>query len=566
MVSWRPYVEGQDPWEFLGRVGRAVTGREVEVVPGAYPTASRVYPHRHMSRVTLPSAWLGREYDHCLRGALSHELLHVMHTDPDALDGISWAVYQVANGLEDARLETQCETTWPGLVHPVRLLTRGLLSVREALFFLNRRKRMAYDVATAKVQEVSLALYLLLTRYESSRVERVVNEVATAIAREVLHLAEDALLACDTAEVVEIAKKIVDELERAAQRAAENLNTPAARAYVQRFTEQLKEATRLTVEEVFVRLSLGSRPQRWAPPFYLGGGGIPFYPKDWEWDAEAPPLLPIPDRSTLVRWLMDSDPHHEIEQVLTRQHMGKLATDPADLMRAATGQSQRVFSKSLRTRRLILHSVLGNTEFVFLVEAHEWYDSASQRLILTSVASLARLLSLCHSRFIVRTWTLTRPEEEVEDALTKRRFTRALDEYHVHLRTVKGFDDRWGKKEEATLATLPWQGFNNPFEGYKFGMTWNLQMDPPVGRKRVVMCFGDACRLNIAYLSELPYATAHLRRPNHLALYVHIGSEIPDFHPLAAALSSSFDGWVQPSTPHQAVSQVIRELVLLLAG
>jgi hypothetical protein len=177
---------------------------------------------------------------------------------------------------------------------------------------------------------------------------------------------------------------------------------------------------------------------------------------------------------------------------------------------------------------------------------------------------LARLLTFCHSQFVVRAWTLTRPKEEVEDPVTKRRDTRWANELYVHIATLKGPQDPWDPPTELELAALPRQGFNNPLEGYDRGLNWGLNLPAPGVRKRVVLCFGDARRLNLGD-RQLQYATSHLRKPKQKAVYVHVGSSIPFYESLAAELDAQFDGWVQARTVHEAVLRSLRELPILLA-
>jgi len=75
----------KDTWPFLRRVGSAVTGKELEVIPGGYPAVTRVYPKDYMSRVLIPSSFTLAGKEKLLNGSLAHELLHVFATDPEAM-------------------------------------------------------------------------------------------------------------------------------------------------------------------------------------------------------------------------------------------------------------------------------------------------------------------------------------------------------------------------------------------------------------------------------------------------------------------------------------------------
>lgn len=557
---WRPFLDGPEGWEFMSQVGAAVTGREVHVHPGGTPMAARVFPHRHFSHVYLPSAWIRSGRERQLRGALAHELLHVMASDPDPLEGISWAIFLLSNALEDSRLEEQMQAGWPGLVRPVKALTR------EVLDFRTRQRQLAHSSDSLKLYEIGAALYLLLSRVDGNLIERTVSTMAVATARELLPIASPALAAPNTQEVVAIAQRIIEELERAAQRAAAKLGTPQAYAYVSSLRTELQQALQKTVEEVLHRLTGGARPGRWHGPWYRGMGGYPFYPMAWDWPNDKVVPLAVPPLATLVRWLISADPLIDVTRIRDRELAGRLTPSSRTLVRAATGQDRRVFQRTVQERWMVLPYVLGLADFVLLIEAHQWYDDATWTLLISTATALARLLGFCQVPFVVRAWTATRPRVEVEDPKTKRRYEKDGDEFYLHVATIKAPEASWGKKEELRLATLPRQGFNQPLEGYEKALGWGLNFPARKGRTRVVLCLGDGRyeRLNV-YSGALEYATSLLRRPGHRAVYVHAGDPMPFYESQYGELTKHFDGLVQAGTLHAAVMRTLRTLLTLLA-
>lgn len=564
MERWRPFLEGAEPWEFLQKVASGITGLDVEILPGTMPRATHVHPKEYFSRIMLPSSWIKPGRERQLHGALGHELLHVLASDPAPFTGIKWAVFLIANALEDARIEHQLYPKWPGLVRPVREL------VKELLDFRKRQQALASSSQSAKIYEVGLALYLLLSGKEEKEVlGGTVPQMAIATAQELLHITSPALAAADTAEVVEIAQRIIDELEKAAERAAKKIGTTAAHQYSSSLRRELKEAMQKTVEEVLLSLArkalLG-----WPGLWYKGRGGYTFYPIKWEWDESESEKerssFATPPLQELLRWLVEADPLIELQWERPRELTGRLVPSSGVLVQAAIGRDRRVFQRRDWTRQLVLPYVLGLADFFIMMEAHSGHGLARWALVKGVVMALARLLAECQARFVVRAWTATWVEvkEEVFDPVTKQRRTRTKQEHYINIAHIKGPEKPWGKKEEALLASLPRRGFNQPLEGYPKTMSWNMKFLAQ-RRLRLFLCVGDARMLNVLS-GHLKYATAPLRGDGQRAIYIHLGQPIPSYDSLYRELESQFDEVVQASTLKDAVIGTLRAILFQLAG
>ncbi len=559
MKAWRQFLDSSERWEFLYKLASATTGLEVEVYPGFVPRAVQRFPRKHLSRVEVPPAWLDEGREGLLRAGLSHELLHVMYSGAEALSGILFAIWLIANSLEDSRLEVQNRESWPGLVRPVQELSRHLTQ------FLTRQRKVARDAKSAKLFEIGIALYMLLTGFERDEVNGAVDEMSAAVASELLPIAQEALSAKDTAGVVEIAKRIVEELERAAEKAAEKINTPTARSYVHGLRREIRRAMQETVEEVLLRLYTPPRPSGWYGPWYRGSGGYPFHPSVWEWELAEDHELGVPDRAVLLRWLTEADPLRTLEALHERQPVGRLGRRSRDLVRAATGSSRRVFTRTFEEQRLVLPHLLEGAQFVLLIEAHKQYNDRTWALLLNTVTALSRLLGTCRAQFVVRAFTATRPEVEVEDPRTKRRYRRPANEFYLHVGTVKPPDEPWSSEHEVRLGSLPKEGFNQPLEGYSKALSWNIRLPEPNDRKRIVLTFGDACWLNVG-AGHLQYATGPLRQADRQqAIYVHLGRSIEFYEQHGQELSEQFDAWVQGQSLRQTVMRTLLAVLYQLA-
>ena len=572
LKRWRPYLDNPgEAWEFLHRVASATSGREVEVRQGSTPQVQRVFPKEYFSQILLPGPWLRAGKEHLLHGGLCHELLHVLKSDYKPFVGAKWAVYLMANALEDARIEHQARRSWPGLVRPIEAL------LREVVDYRLRQRPLAYSSESVKIYEVGLALYLLLSRLEDRLIRETVPEMALYIAEELLPIAEEALTAPDTAGVVEIAKRLIDELERAAERAARKAGTARAYQYARSLSQEVKQALRVTVEEMFARLQAEQqRLEGWYGPWSKGGGGYAFYPVKWEWAAEDLDPLAVPARRDLWRILMEADPLIELQRTRERELVGRLAPSSSALVRAFLGEPY-VFERDDPTKRLVLPHVLSLTEFVLVIEAHQMYSPSRWVLLKSVVAAIARLLDELRVPFAVRAFTASRKrvKEEIVNPKTKERRVRIKYEHYIHIATLKGPEEPWGPSAETGLAALPRQGFNQPLEGYQKAVHWGLTF-PKTRRTRFCVCFGDALAqdynrpggvLNV-YPGHLRYATAPLRGEGRRAIYVHLGRSISPYldSALYRELSSHFDGVVQAGSVKEAVIGLLHAVLIQLAS
>jgi hypothetical protein len=548
----------EDPWAFLRKVSSAIKGREVEVRPGAYPRATQVPPKDYFSRILLPDSFTKPGREGLLNGSLAHELLHVLESDPEAFSGIPWGVFIMANGLEDARVETQFEPTWPGLVRPTRQLTQAFLEYRRRL------QGMAHSADTSKLYEVSLALYFRLSQYSARLIRETVSEMAAAVAEELLPIAAPALTAAGSAEVVEIAEKICQELAKAAEAAAKRIGTPAAKRWAQGAKTEVKRAMERTVEEVLVMLSKPQFPGVWWGPWYKGRGGFAFYSTKWDWEREKLDDYRALSSQEISRLLQEADPLVEERITRARQLVGHLALSSQVLVQAAVGRDRRVFQKSEREQRMLLLSLLASIDVFIFIEAHKRYVQSDWLLLKGLSATLARLFTLTRTPLlVVRAWHTTRAKEWVENPRTHDRYERWSKDHYINIATLKAPDDPWDEGTETVLAAMPRQGFNNPLEGYPRLKSWDLKL-PKSNRPRFYILLGDADQLNVLS-GHLKYGTGALRGKGQQAIYLNVGTPIPSYDDRLRELEAEFDGLVQATTLHQAIIDLLYTVVIKLA-
>jgi hypothetical protein len=555
-----PHLQ-QDAWPFLRKVSSAVTGRDVEVVPGGYPAATRIYPKDYMSRVLLPASFTKAGSERLLNGSLAHELLHVLGSDPKPLSGIRFSVYQICNGLEDARLEVQLSSSWPGLIGPIRALTLQLLQFRR------RSRAMAQSIEAGKLFEVSLSLYLRLVRVSEPVIRETVQSMAHEVAGEVFPIAQQVLAAETTSETVAIAEEICKALERAAEAVAKRRGTAAARSWTSSFKTELKRANERTVEEVLLYVEKKQYPGIWFGPFGRGCGGLNFYSTAWKWEGGQPDPVRALSVGEIRRALMEADPLLEKWIVRPRLSQGRLALSSNALVEAAVGRGgRRAFERTEHTKRMLLPSILQGIEVFVFLEAHPRYDRSEWLFLKALCASLGRLLTLVGSpMFVVRASATTRTKEwvEVNSGTSKRRIERWSKDHYVEISTLKAPDEVWDESAERLLATLPQKGFNVPLETYSRMKSWSLEL-PKTHRARFYLIIGKAEYLNVIS-GHLRYATEPIRGRRQRAVYVHVGDPIPEYDARLTELRSSFDLFLQATSLRQTLVRLLYRIVVEVA-
>ena len=552
----------EDTWPFLRRVSSAITGKEIEVVPGGYPAVTRVYPKDYMSRILIPSAFTLAGKEKLLNGSLAHELLHVFATDPEATSGIQFGVFVMANALEDARLEVQLESQWPGLIAPIKRLTRELLAFRR------RSRTMARSTETAKLYEVGLSLYLRLVNVPDLAICQTVSPMADAVAAEVLPIARQALTAPDTAEIVAIADEICKRLAKAAEAVAKRLGTSSARSWASSFKTELKRAQARTVEEVLLSLERRRYPGVWFGPWMRGGSGYNFYSTKWKWEEEGNELDSYRALSPaeIRRALMDADPLLEEWIVHPRESTGRLTLSSNALVEAVIGRGpHRVFERIEHSQRMLLLNMLGSIDVFIFLEAHPRYDRSEWLFLKALAASLGRLFNMVQTPlFVMRGSTTTRTKELVENPTTKRKYERWSKDHYVEIVTFKAPDTAWDEKAEALLATMPQKGFNQPLEAYSRMKSWSLKI-PKSNRVRFYIIIGKAEYLNV-YSGHLKYATGTLRGRRQKAIYLHVGQPISSYDQRLDEYNSCFDAFVQATTTlRETIIHLLYRIVIEIA-
>lgn len=565
------FLEQEDRLPIMEKISSAISGREVQVRYSHSPMAARIPPKEYFSRVLVPQNFFSRKKEALLRGALFHEVLHVMGSDYRALQGITWGLFLMSNALEDFRLERAAVHNWQGLARPIRILLETVLEFRL------RQKGLASTAETARLYEVGVAIYLILSDIPENVVSATVSTVATGIAQELLTstVRERILAASSTAEIVEIARDILNNLEAAAQKVSTQLGTAAARRYVSALRGELQKAQSVTVEEMLARIFAPKPLPGWIGPFYHGGS-ISFVPEKWEW----PPTgagLEAPALEQLLRWVLEIDPLREHTRWLLNQRRGRFVPSAQILAQAAAG-NERVMQKAEMSRWLVIPYVLNLYDFYLVIEAHSGHAPSTWSLIESSSAAMARLLTGLRSNLAVRAFKATRREVKKEfiNAQTKQKFTRTEYEYLLHIATLKGPTESWSAHAEARLADLSAEareGFNIPLE-YRKVVTYDINF-PRTEKRRVFIIFGDALAqqpwspgvLNVGR-GHLTYATAPLcQEKNSCVLYVHCGPRFKVDDERCSELFKQFDAVVTATRTQEAVIGIMRMLLFnLFAG
>ncbi len=551
-------VAGQKRWELMRRVSSGITGKDVEVTPGGAPSCMVVSPKEYYSRIFLPTQFLRAGNERFLNGSLAHELLHVLDSQPFALRGLLLHQRILSNGLEDARLELQLKDAWPGLVRPIRQLSRDLVAFRL------RSKSFAHSVKTSMLYEVGVALYLRLTGIPRAVIAGTVTSMALAVTDEVYPIALRVPGARDTSEVAEIARDICSALAEAADKAARRLNTAASRSWASSFKSELKRASQTTLEEVLIRAEQRLFPG-WFGPWLRGGRGYSFFSTAWNWDdTEQDPLTPLAFPE-IHETLLKADPLLEEWQCEPKRPRGRLTLTSNTLVEAAIGRGQPgVFERISHSQRTILPSILQNVEVFVFVEAHSRYRRQHWLFLKALTATLARTFAAGGvPLFVVRASTTTRAKEWVESKLTKRKFQRWSSNHYVEIATLKGPRDDWTRACERTLAAMPRKGFNQPLEAYPRMKSWSMTM-PKTNRLRFYMVLGTAEFLNVMS-GHLKHGTSPLRGRGRKAAYVHVGTHLASYDQRLKDLKRDFDFVVQATTLQKTVIDILQEMVLAYA-
>ncbi len=538
-------------WRFLRRLSGGITGSDVHVRPGRYPGIR--WGLDHVATICLPEEYLTQRPLRLLGGALSHELLHALFTDGSALRGIAWGLFVVTNGCEDARIEHQGRGTWKGLARVVRELSEELLRFRR------RSRQMAQSAETSKLYEVALSLYLLLSRYDKELLQSTVPDMPLAVAEEVMGIASGALEAPDTAAVVGIAKRILEELERAAGAVARRIGTRAAAAWSTGLASEIKQAMKRSVEEVFAECARQRYPGYWFGPWYKGRGGYSFYTAAWDPEIEEERRIAPLSASDALDLVAQADPLIRTSREHRRLQAGRLDTRRGGLVRAALGQDKRVFSRPSSDCRQLLLDVLGTLEVVLLIEAHNRYSDSEWERLREFAITLGRLLGAVGVPLVIRAWNCTRAKETVHNARTGRTWERWSSNHYINVARLKSGKERWSGGHEDRIASLPRQGFNQPLEGYRRVAGWKLELDRS-SRTRVFLCLGSAAHLNLA-IGNLGYAVDALREKGAVALYLDVGPVQPFYDERRQEMEAKFDGVAEISMAPEGLAALLARLL-----
>lgn len=557
LEKWPPFKKGK--WRFLSKVASGITGRRCKVLPGAPPQVDRDKGRDYYSRILLPKNYTGL----LLGGSLAHELLHVLHSQPQAFDGLAFGTRYIANCLEDARVEIQLEGRWKGLVGLVDKLNRTLAE------FIIRKRSQSYNIQVSRLCEVGFALYLLLKRFPEETLRRWVSEMALATARELLPLAEPAREARDSFEVVEIAKKILDEINRAAEKAAQKINTPAARTWTKRLQDEVKIAQQTPWEDVEIGPPRREPSPDWDGPWWMGRGtGHPFYNQNWEWDVDDPlhELRPLSNEE--VRTLIQlTDPTMAVTG--DNPHLtGRLPLSSETLVKAVVGKEQRLLVETEERRRPILPGLFSQVEVCVFVEAHPGRQKSPMDPVLLKsfVASLGRLFTALEVPvLVVRAYNVTKVKKRitVKNPRTGETREKMTLEYLVHVSTIKSPKTQWDEACERKLAAMPLQGFNLPFKGWPAMRAWKISL-PSSNRLRFYIVVGQAGNVNVLFGDgSLKRAASLLRHKGAKAIYVNVGPPIEEHNPWMKNFKESFDGFVQEHYIGGLVYSLLQEMLRL---
>jgi len=554
LEKWPSFKKAK--WRFLSKVASGITGRRCTVLPGAPPRVGREKGHDYYSRILLPREFTGL----LLGGSLAHELLHVVHSHPRAFEGLKFGTYYIANCLEDARVEIQLKCKWKGLVDLVEKLNRTLAE------FILRKRSQSYSIQTSRLCETAFALYLLLKRFPEKTLRDAVSEMAIATAQELLPLAGPAREARDSFEVVEIAKKILEEITRAAERAAQKINTPAARTWTKRLKENVREAQRKPWEDVVVGPIRQELSPGWRGPWWMGRGtGNPFYNQDWGWDVDYPlhELKPLTNEE--VRALIQLvDPTVSVSK--ESPHLtGRMPLSSGTLVKAVMGKEQRLLVETEERRLPILPGLFSQVEVWILVEGHARHSYPE--FLKSFVTSLGRVFTILGVPvLVVRAYNVTEVKKKITVKNPRTRETREKTtlEYLVHVSTIKSPKVRWDEDCERKVAAMPLQGFNLPLKGWPAMRTWKISL-PTSNRLRFYIVIGQAINVNVAsWDNSLKIAASNLRHKGSKAIYVNVGPYIEEHDPWMKKFTESFDGFVQEHYIDELVCSLLQEMLGVL--
>ncbi len=548
---------GTEPWSFLRKVSCGITGTNLDVRPGSYPMIRWGLGPEYSATISIPREYLVPRRAAFLDGSLSHETLHQLLTDPQPLKGLKWGLFVLTNCLEDVRIEMQGDLSWPGLALAVQRSTKA------ANEFRRRTRRIATSVDTSKLYEIGLALYLTLSGVAREIVAISVSPMALAVGEELLLIAKQTLSAPDTQAIVEIAQRIIDELEKAAAAAAKRIGTTAARTWVNSLRKEVKRAMAETVEQVYARLRQRSYPGYWQGPWFKGKGGYSFYTCEWNPTPDSCKLSSPLSNEAVLRTLTNVDPM--ISEVITRNRLlsGRLTPASRELVRAALGQDRRVFSNSQVQRKRLLLDVLSGIEVFLLLEAHNRYTEDEWTLLQEVGITLGRLFHLVKTPFLVRSWNMTRTKETVENPRTHRTFERWSKNHYVNISRLKEYGGPWTSEIESKISTHPRKGFNQPFEGYSRASTWNLSV-PASSLSRVFVCLGNAEHINVLN-GHLGQATACLRTRGRKAIYINTGHPIPAYNERGREFNVTFDALINAETAAGGLASFLYQLLLVVS-
>jgi flagellin-specific chaperone FliS len=525
----------QRGWTILSKVASALTGRKVPVRAGSAPCTVALRSPAELDTIYLPSLFLPRPLP--LKAALSHEALHILKSTPLRLGEISYAVWLMANGLEDGRIEVQSEGRFPG----IRLWIRRLLYSPELGMALKH-----LEVTGQEHQALSAivkALYILLAHRDPTLARRISGfDEAVVLAQDLLPQAEEALRMEKTTEVVELAKRLLGELEQAIERRKQEARSPAAKSFYQSASQQLQHARMIKAADVIkiVEQSVDEFQNKWHGPWYRGGGySFPSTPREVEETEEGRELAAIvPGSYQLLEWLLEADPLKDQIRYIERQRVGRLTTSASALVKAATGKYRHVFSSHDDQPQPILPAILQQGTYWFLLEAHMGYSEEKFQLLKLLVASYARLFELLEIPFLARAWSATIPEiTEIErdEKGEKKVKTYMAKEGKLH---IASFDPaprrgkRWAQDEVRFLSIRP-LGFNIEFEGVPKGISYRDsrgQEKEPQGeisekekkRQKIVLCFGNIRLLNVLF-PDLKSTMDSLRSQGYRFVYFNVG-------------------------------------------
>jgi len=528
---------------------------DLSVKPGTYP--SIYWRLDHVAVILMPSGLLQEQMHETLRGALCHEILHALMTDGEAMRGVLWGLFVITNGCEDARIEHQASRIWRGLVRVIRGLTLKLLEFRR------RSRKMGSSAETSKLYEIALALYLLLSRLPMELIEATTPQMPLAVAQELMDVAADVLDAPDTAAVVDIARRVIEQLKKAADAAARRIGTSSASTWSKSLKSELKHAMERTVEEVYAQLRRRKYPTHWFGPWRRDQGGFAFYSSEWAPPPEETPELAPLTTAEALDILAETDPlirHCHNQRKLTA---GRLDTQGSGLIRAALAKDKRVFQQTKTEQRLVLLDVLGCADFVLLIEAHDRYMAVEWERLLSFAITLGRLLRAARVSLAIRAWNATRTKETVRDSKTGRTWERWSKNHYINIARLKDMADQWSGALEDRLASLSQNGFNQPLEGYSRASKWKVAGQRGT-RQRVFLCLGNARQMNLA-AGNLGHATASLRSANSKAIYLNVGDALDPYDDRLKEFESKFDGYAEIPSVNEGLRELLIRLLEVLA-